>query len=117
MKKKVLKRDTSFLNFTDEDPLNGLANLFDLGLVFIVGLILTIFTAYKMQDLFDQKSKFTVMKQYEDGRMELIKKDGKKIKTVKMTKEKAFGEGERLGVAYKLKDGSTIYVPDTGEVK
>lgn len=113
MKRK--KRKNTLLKFVDEDPMNGLANLFDVGLVFIVGLMLTIFTAYRMQDLFDQNSKVTIVKQNDSGAMEIIKKDGLKIKTVKMTKEKAYGEGERLGIAYKLQDGSTIYVPDTGD--
>ena len=31
---------------SENDPLAGVANLFDIGLVFMVGLIVTIFTAY-----------------------------------------------------------------------
>ena len=38
--------------FSDNDPMTGVANLFDIGLVFIVGLIVTLFTAYHLQDLF-----------------------------------------------------------------
>jgi len=40
----------------EADPLAGLANLLDLCLVFIVGLILTIFNLYNMQELFDPKA-------------------------------------------------------------
>ncbi|MBF0376427.1 MAG: DUF2149 domain-containing protein [Desulfamplus sp.] len=98
--------------FTDEDPINGVANLFDVGLVFIVGLILTLFSAYRLQDMFSEDSKFTIMKQAEDGQLEIIKKDGKKISAVKVTKESAKGEGTRLGVAYRLEDGSMVYVPE-----
>jgi hypothetical protein len=96
----------------DNDPLTGVANLFDLGLVFIVGLIITLFSAYQLQDLFSEKSNFTIMKTDESGRMEIISKKGKKIKAIKVTREKAKGRGERLGTAYRLEDGAMIYVPD-----
>jgi hypothetical protein len=103
--------------FSDDDPMSGLANLFDLGLVFIVGLILTLFTAYHLQDLFNEKSNMTIMKQSEDGQMEIITKQGKKINAVRVSRDTAQGRGTRLGVAYKLEDGSMIYVPDPGSAK
>jgi hypothetical protein len=96
----------------DDDPLTGVANLFDLGLVFIVGLIVTIFTAYHLQDLFNEKSSFTMMKKAADGQLEIITKEGKKIKAVKVSREEAKGRGTRLGVAYRLEDGSLVYVPE-----
>jgi len=102
----------SLLNNDDEDPMGGVANLFDIGLVFIVGLIVTLFSAYHLQDLFSEKSNFTMMKQDESGQMEIITKKGKKIKAIKVTKDKSKGMGERLGVAYKLNDGSMVYVPE-----
>ena len=96
----------------EDDPLGGVANLFDIGLVFIVGLIVTLFTAYHLQDLFSEKSEITIVKKSKDRDMGIITKKGKKISAVKVTKQKAQGRGERLGVAYKLDDGSMIYVPD-----
>ncbi|CAN2049902.1 DUF2149 [Candidatus Magnetomoraceae bacterium gMMP-13] len=99
--------------FADDDPLTGVANLFDIGLVFIVGLILTLFVAYHLQDLFNEKSDMTIMKQNSNGEMEIITKKGKNIKALKMTKEKAKGQGERLGIAYKLDNGTFVYVPDS----
>jgi hypothetical protein len=103
--------------FSDEDPMNGVANLFDVGLVFIVGLILTLFAAYRLDDLFSEKSSFTMMKQSADGQLEIITKEGKKINAVKVTKESAKGKGTRLGTAYRLEDGSMVYVPDQGGAK
>ncbi len=94
------------------DPLTGVANLFDLGLVFIVGLIFTLFSAYHLQDLFDKKSELTIMKQSKSGQTEIITKKGKKIEARKVTKKEAKGRGERLGTAYRLEDGTMIYVPD-----
>ena len=94
------------------DPLTGVANLFDLGLVFIVGLIFTLFSAYHMQDMFDENSEMTIMKKKDNGQMEIIRKKGEEIEARKVTEKKAQGRGERLGTAYRLKDGTTVYVPD-----
>ena len=96
----------------EDDPLGGVANLFDIGLVFIVGLIITLFTAYHLQDIFSSRSEMTIMKKTESGQMEIIIKKGKKIKAYKVSREKTKGKGERLGVAYRLEDGSVVYVPD-----
>jgi hypothetical protein len=98
--------------FSDDDPMTGVANLFDIGLVFIVGLLMTLFSAYHLQDLFDQTSKMTIMKQHASGEMEIIVKNKKEIKATRVTRETARGKGSRLGVAYRLEDGSMVYVPD-----
>jgi hypothetical protein len=37
----------------EEDPLAGIANLFDVSVVFIVGLMITLFSVYRMGDLVD----------------------------------------------------------------
>jgi hypothetical protein len=96
---------------SDNDPMSGVANLFDLGLVFIVGLLIALFGAYHLEDLLSQTS-VTLIKKSADGQIELIEKKGKKITAVKMTRETAKGRGERLGTAYKLENGSMIYIPD-----
>jgi len=98
--------------FTDNDPLTGLANLFDIGLVFIVGLIVTMFNAYRLSDLFDETSELTIMKQSQNGTMELITKEGKQIKAVQVTRDTVQGQGQRLGIAYRLQDGTMVYVPE-----
>ncbi len=98
--------------FRDDDPMTGVANLFDIGLVFIVGLLMTLFSAYHLQDLFDQTSEVTIMKRQASGEMEIITKKGTKIKAAKVTRQTAKGMGNRLGVAYRLEDGSMVYVPE-----
>ena len=99
-------------NGLGNDPLTGVANLFDIGLVFIVGLIITIFSAYNLQDLLSEKSEMTILKMSKNQEMEIIIKKGNKIKAMKVTKQKAKGRGERLGVAYRLEDGTMVYVPE-----
>ena len=96
---------------SDDDPLSGVANLFDVGLVFVVALLVMLFSAYHLQDLFDQNSDMTIMKKTADDQLEIITKKGVKIEAVKVSKSKTKGRGERLGTAYRLKDGTMVYVP------
>ncbi len=98
---------------SDNDPMSGVANLFDLGLVFIVGLLLALFGAYHLQDLLKEDSELTITKETASGEMEVIIKKGKKIEAMKVSKQKAKGKGERLGTAYRLPDGTMVYVPES----
>ena len=47
--------------------------------------------------------------------MEVIVKDGRKIDRYRASGEIGEGEGAKAGVAYRLKDGSMVYVPEPGE--
>jgi len=41
---------------SDNGPMSGVANLFDVGLVFIVGLLMALFGAYHSEDLLKENS-------------------------------------------------------------
>lgn len=94
------------------DPMDGVANLFDIGLVFIVGLIVALFSTYRLHDLFNAESEMTIVTKTKDGEMEIITKSKRKIEARKVTHRMGQGEGQRMGVAYRLEDGSMVYVPD-----
>jgi hypothetical protein len=94
-----------------EDPIAGVANLFDASIVFIVSMMIALFMAYNMMDLLDPNSEVTMVKKNANGEMEIITKKGKEIKASRVTDEKLSGRGERLGTAYKLPDGKIVYVP------
>ncbi len=97
----------------DEDPLTGVANLFDLALVMVLGFMLALLTALKVSDLLSKKSEITIFKRDAKGRIEIIVKKGKEIKIYKGAGKSAQGiVGERIGTAYRLKDGRIVYVPD-----
>ena len=51
----------------EEDPLAGIANLFDVSVVFIVGLMISLFSVYRMADLVDSKSEVTMVKTNAQG--------------------------------------------------
>ena len=94
------------------DPMDGVANLFDIGLVFIVGLIVTLFSTYRLHDLFNEESEMTIVTKSKDGEMEIITKSKRKIEALKVSKSMGKGEGHRMGVAYRMEDGTMVYVPD-----
>jgi len=109
-----LKRRGRFDKYDEplEDPISGVANLFDVSVVFIVSMMIALFMAYNMIDMMDPKSEMTIMKKGADGKVEIVTKKGKEIKVQKVTDKRLSGEGQRLGTAYKLKDGKVIYVPE-----
>jgi len=109
-----LKRRRRFDKYDEplEDPISGVANLFDASVAFIVSMMIALFMAYNMLDLVNPKSEMTITKKNASGEMEIITKTGKEIKVQKVTDKKLSGEGIRLGTAYQLKDGRVVYVPE-----
>ena len=89
-----------------------MANIFDVSVVFIVGLMITLFSVYRIGDLVDPESEVTLVKTNADGLSEVIVKEGTEITAYELTGETLGGQGERLGTAYRLADGQVIYVPD-----
>ncbi len=111
---RFFKRRRRFEKYDEplEDPISGVANLFDASVVFIVSMMIALFMAHNMLDLLDSKSQVTITKKTADGRIEIVTKKGKEIKVQKVTDKRLSGEGERLGTAYQLKDGRVVYVPE-----
>ena len=109
---KFMRQHASLEDGELSDPMSGVANLFDTAVVFISALLLALLTLFDTKDLFKADSRVTVIR--EDGQQEMtvIKKEGKRIQAVKMSREEAAGRGVRLGVAYRLEDGTMIYVPE-----
>jgi hypothetical protein len=99
----------------DEDPLSGIANLFDVSVAFIVALLIALFTLFSAGSLLDPTSNVTMVKQSDDGALEIITKQGPKVKVQKVTDRQMQGQGVRLGTAYRLSDGQVVYVPEGEE--
>ena len=96
----------------DMDPLAGIANLFDASIVLIVSMMIALFMAYNMMEMFDTKSELTITKKNQRGEVEMITKKGKEVKVQKVTDKELSGKGTRLGTAYQLEDGRVVYVPE-----
>jgi len=95
-----------------DDPLAGVANLFDASIVFIVAMMLALFSALNMMDLLDPTSTVTIAKKNANGQVEILTKKGADIKVTRVTSTPIAGAGTRLGTAYQLPDGKVVYVPE-----
>ncbi|MEE4353015.1 MAG: DUF2149 domain-containing protein [Desulfatiglans sp.] len=92
--------------------MHGVANLFDVALVFIVALLLSLMATFQILDFFNPESEITIMKK-RDHQWRIITKKGKEVTARKVTNRKLGGdEGVKLGIAYQLKDGRVIYIPE-----
>ena len=100
---------------TDDDPLAGIANLFDVSVAFIVALLIALFALFSAGTLLDPASNVTIVKQTDSGEMEVITKKGPEITVQKVTDRSMSGEGVRLGTAYRLSNGQVVYVPEEGK--
>ncbi len=101
------------MRFLDEDeelnPIVSAVNLVDVFLVIIAALLIAI--AQNPLSPFTAEN-VTVVKNAGEPNMEVIVKEGKQIKQYKSNGEIGSGEGMRAGVAYKMADGSFVYVPE-----
>ena len=100
---KLLEDDESL------NPILSAVNLVDVFLVIIAALLITIAQNPLNPFLSDD---VTVIKNAGKKNMEVIMKKGKKITKYKSSGKIGEGDGEKAGVAYKMKDGSIVYVPE-----
>ena len=96
---------------TDDDPLSGMANLFDIAMVFALALMVAMVVNFKMTELLTEEN-FTVVKNPGKENMEIIVKKGKEIERYKASGGKGEGKGKPIGTAYQLESGEIIYVPE-----
>ncbi len=91
------------------NPILSAVNLIDVFLVIIAALLITI--AQNPLNPFSSND-VTVIKNPGKKNMEVIIKKGKKIEKYKSEGKIGKGEGTKAGVAYKLKNGSMVYIPE-----
>ena len=106
------KRYKNLLGSVDEDPMATVANLFDVAMVFAVVLILAMFTALSVPGLLSSKDDIAIIKNPGSDDMEIITKKGVEIDHYQISNEEIGGDGQRLGVAYRLPSGEVVYVPE-----
>jgi hypothetical protein len=94
----------------DVNPLSGMANLFDVAMVFAVALMVALVSYLRVPALLQDKD-YTVITNPGQPDMEIVVKEGEEIKHYEATAETGLGQGELLGKAYRLSDGRVVYVP------
>ena len=101
------------MKLLDEDeginPALSLVNLVDVFLVLVAALLIAI--AQNPMNPFLAEN-VTVIKNEGTPEMEIIVKKGEKIETYKSHGEIGNGKGVKAGIAYRMPDGSIIYVPE-----
>jgi hypothetical protein len=110
-------RRTGLINNEDEqNPLTGVANLFDIAMVFSVALLVSLVMSYQMPELLSPTEDITLVKNPGQKDMQIIiKEEGQPLEVLNMTDQIGGGQGEALGTAYKLADGRVVYVPEDEE--
>lgn len=97
----------------DDDPLAGIANLFDVSVAFIVALLIALFSLMATGEMLKPDSNVTMVQQNDRGETQIITKRGTQITVQKVTDKSLAGRGTRLGTAYRLANGQVVYVPDS----
>lgn len=100
---KILEEDEEL------NPMLSVINLIDVFLVLIATLLIIIvknpLNPFSHEDV-------TIVTNPGKANMEMIIKKGEKIERYKASDAIGKGEGSKAGVAYKMKDGSFVYVPE-----
>lgn len=101
------------MRLLDEDeginPALSVVNLVDVFLVLVAALLITI--AQNPMNPFMEEN-VTVIKNAGEPDMEMIIKKGKTIESYKSQGDIGSGEGVKAGTAYKMADGSIVYIPE-----
>lgn len=92
-----------------DDPILSLVNLIDVFLVIIAALLLAV--ANTPLNSFSQ-DKLTIIRNAGQPDMEIIIKDGQKIERYQGSSGSGEGRGIKAGSAYRMQDGSMVYVPE-----
>ena len=94
------------------DPILSVVNLVDVFLVLVAGLMMVI-AANPLNPFSDDD--VLIVKNPGKAGMEMIQKQGDEVKRFAATGAQGEGDGVRAGVAYRLKDGSIVYVPEASQ--
>lgn len=89
------------------DPLDGLVNLFDLGIVLSVAFLLAALSSLDLTNALTSKSKTEATRPVDA----VVAKKDQRIKEVQLKPgERVVGRGEPIGTVYRLSDGRTVIV-------
>jgi hypothetical protein len=92
-----------------DDPILSVVNIVDVFLVVIAVLLIAVIenplSPFTTQDAL-------VIKNPGQPGMEMLVRQGKELKRYRSSGRIGEGEGEKTGTAYRLKDGSMVYVPE-----
>jgi hypothetical protein len=91
------------------DPLDGLVNMFDLGIVLALAFLLAALQSANLTDLITNPNKAAALKAKNGSPIKL--KPDEELKTAKPTTQSVTAnQGAEVGKVYRLPDGRLVYV-------
>ena len=102
------RRELAILAEDDEDPILSAVNLVDVFLVLVVALLVAVAASTQRQ----AQEGVTVIRNAGQPDMEIVVREQGREVRYKGQGGAADANGVRAGVAYQLKDGSMVYVPE-----
>ncbi len=96
------------LDNDDDDPVLSTINLIDVFMV-VIGMLMIAIVNNPMNPF--AQDKITVIRNEGKPNMEIITKEGSKVTRFKASGASGEGNGEKAGTAYRMKDGTMVYVP------
>lgn len=98
----------------DDDPLSGVANLFDVAMIFAIGLLVVALTHFGVEELITQ-SDVTIVKNPGQENMQVIIKQGDEIEKLELTREEITTSGRKFGTIYQTDGGGWVLVKDESD--
>jgi len=95
----------------DEDPLSGVANLFDVAMIFAVGLLVMMMMYVNLPELLTSQE-VTIVKNPGQDDMQIIIKNETEIEVLNMTDETVTTMGKLVASLYETEGGATVYVEE-----
>ena len=107
------KRRSPFSGQVEGDPLGVIVNLFDVGMVFAVALMVAMVINMNMTEIFS-KEDFTIVKNPGKENMEIITREGQTINRYTPSESESDNQkkGKRVGIAYEMENGEIVYIPE-----
>jgi hypothetical protein len=91
------------------DPLDGLVNLFDLGIVLAVAFLLAALSSLNLTGLLTRNGSVALVRSGASGST-IIVRQGQQLRTIHLSGQRVVGQGSRIGSVYRLADGRIVYV-------
>ncbi len=96
------------LDNDDDDPVLSTINLIDVFMV-VIGMLMIAIVNNPVSPF--SQDKVTIIRNEGQPNMEIITKEGTKVTKFKASGASGEGNGEKAGTAYRMKDGTMVYVP------
>jgi hypothetical protein len=108
-----MQRTFRVLDHEDDDPMLSIINLVDVFLVAIGFLLIGMITRSALSFGSPSDDGLTVIRKSGASGMEILVMEKEAISKLRSSGVSVDGDGERIGIAYRLQDGTIVYVPSS----